>query len=435
MPKPRALRVPRNPRYIWQLPDWPQLHYDAAALAAPLAQVHRAQGQLMGRMAQLGLAERQQATLQVLTQEVLTTSAIEGERLSLDAVRSSVARRLGLDIGALAPSDRQVDGLVDVVLDATRNFDAALTDERLFGWHAALFPTGFSGRTRITVGAWRKDASGPMQVVSGAIGRERVHFEAPPASSLLRQMKVFLQWFHAAPVGDALIKAGLAHLWLVTLHPFDDGNGRISRAVGDMALARAEGSSQRFYSFSAQIQRERKGYYEQLEAAQKGPLDVTPWLGWFLACLLRAVQGADATLVGVLDKAQFWQRWAGTPMNARQTQVLNRVLDGFEGKLTNAKWAALGKCSSDTALRDINELLARGVLQRLEGGGRSVGYALVAQGAPLEQDAQWQTAADQRWATLQATEMTVPWDEAKTYLEARAKGDKASKPAARKLKT
>ena len=374
----RPHHLARNPRYIWQLPDWPNLTCDAAALVAPLVQVHRAQGMLAGRMAELGLAQRDQATLQVLTQEVIKTSEIEGERLSLDAVRSSVARRLGIDIGALAPSDRHVDGVVDVVLDATRNFAQPLTAERLFGWHAALFPTGYSGRVRITVAAWRTDTSGPMQVVSGAVGREKVHFQAPPATTLPAQTLAFLEWFVAAPMGDALIKAGLAHLRLVTLHPFDDGNGRISRAVGDMALARAEGTSQRFYSFSAQIQRERKDYYDQLEATQKGPLDVTPWLSWFLGCLLRAVQGADATLAGVLDKAQFWQRWAGMPMNARQTLVLNRVLDGFEGKLTNAKWAALGKCSADTALRDINDLLARGVLRRLEGGGRSTGYELCA---------------------------------------------------------
>ena len=401
----RAHRPPIDPRYIWQLPHWPHLSYDAAALAAGLAQVHRAQGLLMGRMAELGMAQREQATLQVLTQEVIKTSEIEGERLDLDAVRSSLARRLGLDIGALAPSDRHVDGVVDVVLDATRNFDQPLTQERLFGWHAALFPTGYSGRVRITVAAWRLDASGPMEVVSGPVGREKVHFTAPPADTLAVQTDAFLKWFEAAPVGDALIMAGLAHLWLVTLHPFDDGNGRISRAVGDMALARAEAMSAagpprganapaggsdprsggawgqypspRFYSFSAQIQRERKDYYAQLEATQKGPLDVTPWLSWFLGCLLRAVQGADTTLAGVLDKAQFWQRWAGTPMNARQTQVLNRVLDGFEGKLTNSKWAALGKCSADTALRDINDLLAGGVLRRLEGGGRSTGYELV----------------------------------------------------------
>ena len=377
----RHHRPTRTPRYIWQLPDWPHLAFDATALAAPLAQVHRAQGMLAGRMAELGLPQRDQATLQVLTQEVITTSAIEGERLDLDAVRSSMARKLGLDIGALAPSDRHVDGVVDVVLDATRNFDQPLTPERLFGWHAALFPTGYSGRTRITVAAWRTDASGPMQVVSGQniddMGRENVHFEAPPAATLPAQTQAFFDWFEAAPVGDAIIKAGLAHLWLVTLHPFDDGNGRLSRAVGDMALARAEGTHQRFYSFSAQIQRERKDYYDQLEATQKGPLDVTPWLHWFLGCLLRAVQGTDVTLAGVLDKAQFWQRWAGTPMNARQTLVLNRVLDGMEGKLTNAKWAAIAKCSPDTALRDINDLLTLGVLARLEGGGRNTAYILV----------------------------------------------------------
>jgi len=372
----RPHRPIRTPRYIWQRPDWPNFTYNTSALAAPLAQVHRAQGQLVGRMTELGMAQRDQATLQVLTQEVIKTSEIEGEHLSLEAVRSSIARRLGLDIGALTPSDRHVDGVVDVVLDATRNFDQTLVQERLFGWHAALFPTGYSGRMRITVAAWRNDASGPMDVVSGPVGHEKVHFTAPPADTLPTQTEAFFRWFESAPVGDALIKAGLAHLWLVTLHPFDDGNGRLSRAVGDMALARAEGTSQRFYSFSAQIQRERKAYYEQLEATQKGPLDVTPWLSWFLGCLLRAVQGAGTTLAGVLDKAQFWQRWAGTPMNARQTLVLNRVLDGMEGKLTNAKWAALGKCSADTALRDINDLQARGVLQKLEGGGRNTGYEL-----------------------------------------------------------
>ncbi len=371
--KPRTRRT-----YIWQRPDWPQWRFDAAALAAPLAQVHRAQGHLAGRMAELGLAQRDQATLQALTQEVITTSAIEGEALNLDAVRSSIARRLGVDVGALAPADRHVDGVVDMVLDATQQHAQPLTAERLFGWHAALFPTGYSGRVRIQVGAWRNDAAGPMQVVSGPVGREKVHFEAPPANALPAEIVAFLQWFNAAPAGDALIHAGLAHLWLVTLHPFDDGNGRISRAVGDMALARAEGTAQRFYSLSAQIQRERKQYYDHLEVTQRGMLDVTPWLDWFLACLLRAVQGADGLLVAVLDKAQFWQRWAGTPMNARQTQMLNKVLDGMEGKLTNAKWAAIGKCSADTALRDINDLLVLGVLRRLEGGGRSTGYELVA---------------------------------------------------------
>lgn len=366
----------RRRTYLWQRPDWPQWRWDAAALAAPLAQVHRAQGHLAGRMAELGLAQRDQTTLQVLTQEVITTSAIEGETLNLDVVRSSIARRLGVDIGALAPADRHVDGVVDMVLDATQRYAQPLTRERLFGWHAALFPTGYSGRLRIQVGAWRNDAAGPMQVLSGPVGREKVHYKAPPAQALQHETTAFLDWFNAPLAGDALIHAGLAHLWFVTLHPFDDGNGRISRAVGDMALARAEGSVQRFYSLSAQIQRERKQYYEQLEATQRGQLDVTPWLDWFLACQLRAVQGADGLLAGVLDKAQFWQRWAGTPMNERQTLVLNRVLDGMEGKLTNAKWAAVAKCSADTALRDINGLLALGVLGKLEGGGRNTAYEL-----------------------------------------------------------
>jgi len=372
-----APKPPRRRNYLWQRPDWPQWRLDAAALAVPLAQVHRAQGHLAGSMAELGLAQRDQATLQALTQEVVTTSAIEGEALNLDVVRSSVARRLGVDIGALAPSDRHVDGVVDMVLNATQHHAEPLTAERLFGWHAALFPTGYSGHLRIKVGQWRNDAAGPMQVVSGPVGREKVHFEAPPATALPAETAAFMAWFNAPSAGDALIHAGLAHLWLVTLHPFDDGNGRISRAVGDMALARAEGTAQRFYSLSAQIQRERKQYYEQLEATQRGTLDVTPWLDWFLACLLRAVQGADGLLAGVLDKAQFWQRWAGTPLNARQTLVLDRVLDGMEGKLTNAKWAAIGKCSADTALRDINDLLARGLLRRVEGGGRSTGYQVV----------------------------------------------------------
>lgn len=372
-----SAKTPRPRTYLWQRPDWPQWRYDADALLAPLAEVHRTQGHLAGRMANVGLAQRDQATLQALTQEVLTTSAIEGQELNLEAVRSSIARRLGVDIGAIAPADRHVDGVVDMVLDATQRFAEPLTAERLFGWHAALFPTGYSGHVRIQVDQWRNDAAGPMQVVSGPVGRGKVHYEAPPTTALPAESQAFLHWFNAPPTGDAIVHAGLAHLWLVTLHPFDDGNGRISRAVGDMALARAEGSAQRFYSLSAQIQRERKHYYEQLETTQRGPLDVTPWLAWFLGCLLRAVQGAEGLVASVLGKAQFWQHWAHVPMNTRQTLVLNRVLDGMEGKLNNARWASLAKCSSDTALRDINDLLAKGVLVRLEGGGRNVAYGLV----------------------------------------------------------
>ncbi len=327
-------------------------------------------------MTDLGLALRDQATLQVLTEDVLKTSEIEGERLNPDAVRSSLARRLGVDIGALAPADRHVDGVVDMVLNATGQYALPPTAERLFGWHAALFPAGSSGLAPIRVGAWRDDATGPMQVVSGPIGRQKVHYEAPPASRLAAETARFLDWFNHHSTDDPVIKAGLAHLWFVTLHPFDDGNGRIARAVGDMALARAERSARRFYSLSAQIQRERRDYYDLLEQTQKGTMDVTRWLDWFLGCLLRAIEGADITLAAVLAKARFWQRWSGTPINERQIKLLNRLLDGFDGKLTSSKWAAIAQCSPDTALRDINDLLASGVLRRSESGGRSTSYEL-----------------------------------------------------------
>ena len=362
--------------YIWQQPDWPHWRYDARQLMGLLGQVHRAQGNLSGRMQALGLGLRAQATLQVLTEDVVKTSEIEGEHLNADTVRSSIARRLGVDIGALAPADRHVDGVVDMVLDATANHHLALTPKRLFGWHAALFPTGYSGMLQIRTGNWRDDSNGPMQVVSGPLGRQKVHFEAPPANLLNAQMSDLLLWFNLDRKDDPLIKAGLAHLWFVTLHPFDDGNGRIARAVGDMALARADQSPQRFYSLSAQIQRERKDYYTMLERTQKGSLRVTAWLEWFLGCLVRAMEGAEVTLSSVLVKANFWQRWAGTPMNARQISLLNRLLDGFEGKLTSSKWAAIAKCSPDTALRDINALVALGALTKTPGGGRSTAYAL-----------------------------------------------------------
>ena len=362
--------------YIWQQPDWPHWRYDVHRLVGLLGQAHQAQGQLHGRMQNLGFGLREQATLRVLTEDVLKTSEIEGEHLNAEAVRSSIARRLGVDIGALAPADRQVDGVVDMVLDATANCLLSLTPERLFGWHAALFPTGYSGIVQIGTGAWRDDLTGPMQVVSGPVGRRKVHFEAPPAKLLNAEMSDFLLWLNADSQDDPLVKAGLAHLWFVTIHPFEDGNGRIARAVGDMALARADQSSQRFYSLSAQMQRERKHYYDRLERTQKGALDVTDWLEWFLGCLLRAMQATETTLSVVLIKANFWRRWAATPMNQRQITILNRLLDGFEGLLTSSKWAVIAKCSSDTALRDINELIALGVLEKAAGGGRSTGYKL-----------------------------------------------------------
>lgn len=360
--------------YIWQQSDWPHWVYDHKRLMPLLAQVHRAQGHLLGRMHDLGLDLRDQASLRVLTEDVLKTSEIEGEKLNPDSVRSSIARRLGIDIGALAQADRQVDGVVDMVLDATQQHHAPLTAQRLFGWHAALFPTGYSSLTPIRVGQWRDDAQGPMQVVSGPMHRQKVHYQAPPAAGLNAEMADFLRWFNAAAHDDPVIKAGLAHLWFVTIHPFEDGNGRIARAVGDMALARAEQSTQRFYSLSAQIQKERKAYYDRLEATQKGDMDVTAWLEWFLSCLLRAIEGAEATLAAVLTKARFWRHWSGTSMNARQIKLLNKLLDGFDGKLTSSKWAALAKCSQDTALRDISDLVERGVLKKSEASGRSTSY-------------------------------------------------------------
>jgi Fic family protein len=362
--------------YIWQAGDWPTWRYDLAALAGPLADVSRAQGQLIGRLADVGLALRGQASLAVLTEDVVKTSEIEGEWLNVDSVRSSIARRLGVEIGALAPVDRHVEGVVDMVLDATAHCEAPVSRERLFGWHAALFPTGYSGLTRIKVGEWRDDAGGPKQVVSGPVGRRRVHFEAPPAERLETEIRRFLDWLNGTSNQPPLIRAGLGHLWFVTLHPFDDGNGRIARAIGDLLLARADGSPQRFYSLSAQIQRERKAYYDILERTQKRSLDVTEWLAWFLDALHRAVDQAQQTLDAVLVKSRFWQRWATTPLNERQVKLLNRLLDGFDGKLTSSKWAAIAKCSPDTALRDITDLLERGVLRKSEAGGRSTSYEL-----------------------------------------------------------
>ena len=362
--------------YIWQAGDWPAWRYDLAALAAPLADVTRAQGLLLGRLADVGMALRDQASLAALTEDVIRTSEIEGERLDAESVRSSIARRLGVDIGALAPVDRHVEGVVELVLDATARCEAELTIDRLFGWHAALFPTGYSGLSAIHVGAFRDDANGPMQVVSGPIGRQRVHFEAPPADQLAVEVGRFIDWANTSSKDHPILKAGLGHLWFVTLHPFDDGNGRIARAIGDLLLARADGSTQRFYSLSAQIQRERRNYYDILEQTQKGSLDVTPWLKWFLENLVTAVNAAQHTLDGVLVKTRFWQRWATASLNERQVKLLNRLLDGFDGKLNSSKWAAIAKCSPDTALRDINELLARGILQKSAAGGRSTSYEL-----------------------------------------------------------
>ena len=365
-----------NTVYIHLRKEWPALRWNAETLAVLLADTRHIQGRLLGRMEGLGFRLQGEADLAVMTDEVVKSSAIEGEVLDARQVRSSLARRLGIDVGGVVPTPRAVDGVVEMMLDATRKFDQPLTAERLFGWHAALFPTGRSGLRRITVGAWRPPEAGPMQVVSGPIGREHVHFEAPDATRLAGEMTAFLDWFNAPPGMDPVIKAGVAHFRFVTIHPFEDGNGRIARAIADMALARADGRPERFYSMSAQIEAERRTYYEVLERSQRGGADITPWLVWFLECLGRALVRAEDTLASVLRKAGVWQCIGTGPVNERQRKVINRLLDGFEGKLTTSKYAQLTDCSSDTALRENQALVELGVLVRNEGGGRSVSYRM-----------------------------------------------------------
>jgi Fic family protein len=368
--------------YIHQRSAWPRFQWDRQRLAETLAAVRLQQGRLIGHMEALGFRLRIEAVLQTLTSDVIKSSEIEGERLDAEQVRSSIARKLGVDIGALKPADRNVEGVVEMMLDATRQYDRPLTAARLFGWHAALFPTGRSGLRKIKTGRWRDDSTGPMQVVSGPEHRESVHFEAPAAALVPGEMKTFLKWFNATASGDAVVKAALAHLWFVTIHPFDDGNGRIARTITDMALARSEGSAERFYSMSAQIRQERNAYYDILERSQSGTLDIqpsmdiTPWMDWFLGCLGRAINGAQITLKAVLAKARFWETFGATPLNERQRKVANLLLDGFEGKLPTSKYAKLTGCSHDTALRDILSLVERGILVQGEGGGRSTSYTL-----------------------------------------------------------
>jgi len=362
--------------YIHELSAWPRLEWDREWLAKPLADIRHRQGRLTGHLEALGFHLQQEAVLETLSTDVLKSSEIEGEKLNAEQVRSSIARRLGIDIGAPKPADRNVDGVVEMMLDATRHYHQPLTAERLFAWHASLFPTGRSGMHKITTGTWREDSTGPMEVVSGAVGKEHVHFQAPPADRLDREMQAFLQWFNSPADIDPVLKAGLAHFWFVTIHPFDDGNGRIARAIADMALTRSENSPQRFYSMSAQIRQERDAYYDMLEQTQKGPLDITPWMGWFLDCLGRAIDSAQTALGSILTKARLWETIAAVAINPRQRLVLNRLLDGFEGKLTTSKYAQLAKCSHDTALRDILALVENGILVRNPEGGRSTSYAL-----------------------------------------------------------
>lgn len=363
--------------YIYQLKDWPRFQWKQEKLAELLASIRHRQGRLIGYMHGLGFNLQAEATLETLTLDVLKSSEIEGELLNPDQVRSSIARRLGLDIAGLIPSDRSVEGVVEMMLDATQNYNYPLDSERLFAWHSALFPTGRSGMQKITVGTWRDNRKDdPMQIVSGPMGKEKIHFQAPAADVLENEMNAFTRWFNTKSDMDPIIKAAIAHLWFVTIHPFDDGNGRIARTITDLELSRADNTQQRFYSMSAQIRKERNRYYDILEETQKGNLDITFWIEWFLNCLGRALSATNETLAIVMKKARFWNKYAAESFNARQKIMLNKLLDGFEGKLTSSKWAKITKCSLDTALRDINALLERGILTKESSGGRSTGYLL-----------------------------------------------------------
>jgi Fic family protein len=365
-------------RYIHELKGWPNLVWNDARLSPLLAQVRHQEGHLLGRMEGLGFSLRLEANVTTLTHDVVKSSAIEGEQLNAAQVRSSVARRLGLKEAGLPPSSRDVDGVVEMMLNATQKYAEPLTAKRLFAWHPSLFPSGRSGMKPIMIGAWRPASIGPMQVVSGPIGHEKIHFEAPSAVRIAPEMTSFLEWFEKPTRIDPVLKAGVAHFWFVTIHPFEDGNGRMARAIADLGLARAEQSSERFYSLSAQIERERKQYYDQLEKSQRGGLDITDWLEWFLGCLGRAITGTVDELAQTLHKAKVWKSLAETPVNERQRKIINLLLGNFAGKLTSSKYAKLTKCSPDTALRDIKELIEIGVLTQDKAGGRSTSYFLKA---------------------------------------------------------
>lgn len=362
--------------YIYQQDDWPNFKWNSDEFIGLLSEARNLQGRLFGKMESLGFDLRNEAFLDTLTLDVLKSSEIEGELLNPDQVRSSIARKLGLEIAGLVESDRNVDGVVEMMLDATQNCFKPLTKERLFDWHAALFPTGRSGMSKITIADWRKDTSGPMQVVSGAIGKEKVHFQAPDSFRIDNEMNIFFNWFNNNFETDLVLKAAIAHLWFVSIHPFDDGNGRIARALTDMLLAQSDKSTQRFYSMSAQIRLERKQYYEILEKTQKGNLDITEWIKWFLNCLINSLKSTDIVLNRVLFKAEFWEKHSNTKINERQKKLLNKIFDGFDGKLTSSKWATIAKCSKDTAIRDINDLISKNILKKEEAGGRSTSYEL-----------------------------------------------------------
>ncbi len=362
--------------FIHEKSGWPNFKWDASQLIKGLSEVSNLQGRLLGKMQVLGFELREEAVLETLTEDIVKSNEIEGEFLHPQSVRSSIARRMGIEVAGVSQSDRFIEGVVDIALDATRNFDQPLTAERLFDWHSALFPTGRSGMYRITVGDWRKDEHGPMQVVLGPVSREKVHYQAPEAGRLSKEMKQFLQWFNEEDEMNPLLKAGIGHFWFVAIHPFDDGNGRIGRAISDMLLARADKTSQRFYSISAQIKREQKSYYDILEVTVKGGMDITPWLLWFLDCLQKSLESTELVLAKILKKAQFWEHFAKENFNERQQNMLNILFADFFGKLTSSKWAKMTKCSRETAIRDLKDLVQKGVLEKAPEGGRSTAYVL-----------------------------------------------------------
>lgn len=362
--------------YIYQKENWTDFTWDNKKVMIKLGEARNKQGRLLGKMESLGFDLQNEAVLNTLTLDVIKSSEIEGEFLEIEQVRSSIARRLGIDIAGAVESERQVDGIVEMMLDATQRYVAPLTKDRLFGWHAALFPSAWSNFYKITVADWRKDTTGPMQVVSGSIGKEKVHYQAPGSDKIETEMAKFFDWFENEHDIDLVLKAAIAHLWFVTIHPYDDGNGRISRAITDMVLARSDKSIRRFYSMSAQIRVERKQYYEKLETTQKGNSDITEWVLWFLQCIINAIDSTEETLSKILHKAEFWKLHSTTILNERQQKIINKLLDGFDGKLTSSKWAKINKCSQDTALRDIQDLMKKNILQKEAGGGRSTNYEL-----------------------------------------------------------
>ena len=364
-------------RYIYQNENWTDFTWNDKQISVLLAQVRNLQGRLLGKMNTLGFDSQAEATLEIITLDILKSSEIEGEKLNRAQVRSSIARRLGIEVAGLVASARNIDGIVEMMLDATQRYEQPLTEERMFGWHAALFPTGYSGGYKIDTACYRK---GDMQIVSGAMGKEKIHYEAIAAEKVKPEMDIFLKWLNTKnDKTDSVIKAAIVHLWFVTIHPFDDGNGRIARAISDMQLANSDESKQRFYSMSAQILKERKKYYDALEKTQHSTnSDITVWLEWFLNCLKNALLASEKTLRSVLYKAEFWNKNAKTTLNDRQIKMLNKLLDGdFRGKLQSSKWAKICKCSQDTAIRDIKDLIQKGILQQEERGGRSTNYELI----------------------------------------------------------